>query len=92
VAVSVQRPEVVVVDRAPYDDRDQVGTLGALRQLRSATVRSATADAAVADAVAAARAFGASWAAIGDVLGITRQGAYQRFGLKTRDVLGLDDR
>ncbi len=39
-------------------------------------------DRAVADvelAVAAARAEGRSWSAIGDVLGISRQSAYERF-------------
>lgn len=40
---------------------------------------SADVDQALADAVATARADGASWAEIGSLLGISRQGAQQRF-------------
>jgi hypothetical protein len=37
---------------------------------------------ALHDAVRAARDDGATWADIGDVLGVSRQAAFQRFGLK----------
>jgi hypothetical protein len=40
----------------------------------------AVAEQAVVDAVTRARAAGASWAHIGDALGLTRQGAQQRWG------------
>jgi hypothetical protein len=54
-------------------DRDVAGLTG-LAQL------AADVDAATADAVAQLVAGGYSWADIGTALGITRQGAFQRYG------------
>ncbi len=51
-----------------------MGALAAARELSSVT------DVALRAAVARARAAGQSWRDIGDVLGTTRQAAFQRFG------------
>ncbi|MEN2738804.1 hypothetical protein ABCS02_13520 [Microbacterium sp. X-17] len=53
--------------------RDPLESLAAARDLREA------AELAERDAVSAARAGGASWATIGKVYGLTKQGAQQRF-------------
>lgn len=42
--------------------------------------------------VSAARSAGHSWAAIGDVLGLTRQAAQQRFGGVAQEAIGPDTR
>jgi hypothetical protein len=47
------------------------------------------AEQALAARVADARAEGASWAVIGQALGVTRQAAYERYGRSTATVLGL---
>lgn len=51
----------------------------ALKALAKARKAREKADAAEAAAVEAARAAGASWTRIGEVYGLTKQGAQQRF-------------
>lgn len=51
-----------------------MGALAAARELSSVT------DVALRAAVSRARAAGHSWSRIGEVLGTTRQAAFQRFG------------
>jgi hypothetical protein len=48
-----------------------------------------TADQLVSHFVVAARRAGASWAQIGDALGVTKQGAQQRYGWRAGDLRGL---
>ena len=55
-----------------------LAAVAAARELSAAT------DAALQAAVDRARAAGNSWKRIGDVLGTTRQAAFQRFGRRTR--------
>jgi hypothetical protein len=75
-----------ILDGADVDPRD---TLALLR-------RTAEAERAVThllhQAVQAARADEHSWAAIGTELGMTRQAAQQRFGARTEEPLGPDER
>jgi Clp amino terminal domain, pathogenicity island component len=47
------------------------------------------ADALLTHFVVAARESGASWAEIGDALGVTKQGAQQRFGVRAGDLRAL---
>lgn len=59
---------------------DPILTVGPeLAAIAVATMRAKAADAALDEAVAAARASGQSWQAIGDMLGMSRQGALKRF-------------
>jgi hypothetical protein len=60
-----------------YSRRIASGDIDALTQMTSLA---AEMDAAIAQAVAGLRAFGYSWADIGDRLGVTRQAAQQRWG------------
>jgi hypothetical protein len=53
-----------------------------LRRIGAAQDRAEDAEQELTRAVAAARKQGRSWAAIGMVLGISRQAAQQRFGAK----------
>lgn len=53
-----------------------------LRRIGAAAQRAEGAEQELADAVHAARAGGRSWAAIGMVLGVSKQAAQQRFGHK----------
>lgn len=53
-----------------------------LRHVTEAAEAAAVADAELRAAVLRAREAGETWAMIGMMLGITRQGAYQRFGQK----------
>jgi hypothetical protein len=53
---------------------------GDVEALRDLVALSTVLDAAIGDAVTGLRAFGYSWAEIGDRLGITRQAAQQRWG------------
>lgn len=55
-------------------------TGSALEALAAARELSGATDAALRAAVDRARAAGQSWSRIGDVLGTTRQAAFQRFG------------
>lgn len=55
-------------------------TGSALEALAAARELSGATDAALRAAVGRARAAGQSWSRIGDVLGTTRQAAFQRFG------------
>jgi hypothetical protein len=55
-------------------------TGSALEALVAARELSGATDAALRAAVDRARAAGQSWSRIGDVLGTTRQAAFQRFG------------
>ena len=55
-------------------------TGSALEALAAARELSGATDAALRAAVDWARAAGQSWSRIGDVLGTTRQAAFQRFG------------
>ncbi|MFU8839243.1 MAG: hypothetical protein ACNA8R_00790 [Nitriliruptoraceae bacterium] len=59
---------------------------GALRLVATTSVASAHADRLLDDAVAGARHAGHSWAAVGEVLGVTRQAAQQRFTGRTETV------
>ncbi len=56
------------------------GHRGAIGNLRAAVVASAQADQAVADAVAAGRADGMSWTAIGLIVGTSGEAARKRYG------------
>lgn len=51
----------------------------ALRTLAAAVENRARADSAVLEAVLAARDDGATWQMIGDILGMTKQGAAKRY-------------
>lgn len=51
-----------------------------LAELSVATAAFQSARRALDDAVERARAAGASWSEVGQVVGMTRQGAFQRFG------------
>jgi hypothetical protein len=62
---------------AAYARRVAAGDVEALRDLVGL---SADLDTALVDAVKGLRAFGYSWAEIGDRLGISRQAAQQRWG------------
>ncbi|PWU43201.1 hypothetical protein DLJ46_32680 [Micromonospora globispora] len=53
---------------------------GDVEALRDLTALSAVIDHAIGEAVIGLRAFGYSWAEIGQRLGITRQAAQQRWG------------
>jgi len=57
-----------------------------LRDLAAAVEAARLADQRVREEVAAARAVGHSWAAIGDVLGLTKQAAHQRYAALDRLV------
>jgi hypothetical protein len=57
-----------------------------LRALAAAVEAARRADQQVREEVASARAVGHSWAAIGDVLGLSRQAAHQRYGAVDRLV------
>ncbi|NLE96666.1 MAG: hypothetical protein GX596_01580 [Propionibacterium sp.] len=54
---------------------------GALRDLARAVDARAAADSAILEAVYRARDDGATWQMIGDILGMTKQGAAQRFSV-----------
>lgn len=58
------------------DERDPIS----LRQLRDAVLARSDAERSIRDAVAAARADGQSWAAIGSMLGTSGEAARQRYG------------
>jgi hypothetical protein len=58
------------------------GIVADIDQLANLAGLAADVDAAITEAVAGCRANGYSWADVGDVLGITRQAAYQRYGLR----------
>lgn len=53
-----------------------------MRALRAAAAHRQAAEDAVTAAVEAARESGASWAAIGSALGVTRQAAQKRYTVK----------
>ena len=55
----------------------EADTLADLRRAREQLDNTQT---AISGLVAEARTQGASWAAIGDALGMTKQGAWERFG------------
>jgi len=62
------------------DELDHPGAGSPLAAMSAARDMSAATDAAMQAAVDRARAAGHSWQRIGDVLGTTRQAAFQRFG------------
>jgi Protein of unknown function (DUF3887) len=62
------------------DELDRPGAGSPLAAMSAARELSASADAALQAAVDRARAAGHSWQRIGDVLGTSRQAAFQRFG------------
>jgi hypothetical protein len=62
------------------DELARPGARSPLAAITAAQQLSAAADAALQAAVDRARAAGHSWQQIGDVLGTTRQAAFQRFG------------
>jgi hypothetical protein len=64
----------LVSELARPGDGSPLGAMAAAREL------SAAADAALQESVDRARSAGHSWREIGDVLGTTRQAAFQRFG------------
>lgn len=59
--------------------------------LRALSLAAMSTSAATTAYVAALRAAGVPWSTIGDALGMTRQGAAQRFGGSPRDASGRDD-
>lgn len=72
-----------LLDRIAADADEPVGPAldaAPLRALSLAVHQRDAAETAIRDAVTAARAEGLSWAVIGTVLGISRQGALQRYG------------
>lgn len=71
----------------PQDRRDSLDHLALVD--RASRAHAATRD-LLHQSVAAARASGHSWAAVGEVLGLTRQAAQQRFG-PTADAPNEDD-
>jgi hypothetical protein len=68
--------KVAAAARRLLDEQDRPGP----RQVAAARDLSAVAEAALQAAVDRARAAGQSWREIGDVLGTSRQAAFQRFG------------
>jgi hypothetical protein len=64
------------IEPNPADARDASG----IRRIIAATEVREAAEAELRAAVAAARAAGDTWGAIGVALGTSRQAAYQRFG------------
>ena len=62
------------------DELDRPGAGSPLAAMSAARELSAAADAALQAAIDRARAAGHSWQRIGDVLGTSRQAAFQRFG------------
>jgi hypothetical protein len=60
----------------PNDERDPA----TLRRLRDAVIARSDAERSIRDAVAAARADGQSWAAVGLMLGTSGEAARQRYG------------
>lgn len=61
------------------DDEYSITDAATLRELRAAAAARREADARIEAAALAARRAGLSWGAIGAQLGMTRQGARQRF-------------
>lgn len=61
-------------------EHDRVERSPEVEALREARVAVAEAEKRLTAAVAQARSQGLSWAGVGQVLGMTRQGAQQRFG------------
>lgn len=66
-----------LLQAGPPADGALAGPLGAVRIARDLADLAAE---ALRDAVAAARAAGCTWQEIGDLLGVSRQAAFQRFG------------
>ncbi len=65
-------------------DLSDPGSGSPLEAMAAARELSCATDAALRTAVDRARAAGHSWSSIGDVLGTTRQAAFQRFGGRPR--------
>jgi hypothetical protein len=78
----VDEPATAVDDavRRLHDTLHDVGAGAPLASVAAARELARAADRALRDAVDGARAAGASWADIGEVLGSSRQAAFQRFG------------
>jgi hypothetical protein len=78
------------------DLADAVKALQAAREPGEALAAARTlreiAEAAERDAVAAARAAGISWSAVGKVYGLTKQGAQQRFKAPPASSASPEDR
>jgi hypothetical protein len=72
--------EVGAISRRLADALERIGTGSALEALSAARELSSAAGDALQQAVDAARGVGHSWREIGDVLGTSRQAAFQRFG------------
>ena len=71
---------VMAAHVSPSDLLDRALTPGdSLERLRALTALQAFLSTLTDDAVAAARSEGASWTAIGEALGVSRQGARQKF-------------
>lgn len=66
------------IEPDPKDARDATH----FRRIVAAAEAVNTASAELDDAVAAARAAGDTWAMIGVALGVSRQAAFQRFGMR----------
>ena len=75
--VGAEIPGLVLERRVIEGDRVAVGDVEALRDL---VALSANLDDAIGEAVVGLRAFGYSWAEIGQRLGISKQAAQQRWG------------
>lgn len=67
-------------DHAPADVRDAEP----LRTLRDAVTERAATERRIAEAVAAARKAGASWSAVGGMLGTSGEAARKRYGVITK--------
>ncbi len=77
----IHRPEDFLgqIDPDPADARDA----SHIRRIIAASEAVEVAQGELVAAVAAARAAGDTWDAIGVALGVSRQAAYQRFGTNT---------
>ena len=75
-----------VWDEAGLDDAAAPGLEGHLALVSASAEAASETERILQRSIASARAAGASWARIGDELGMSRQAAQQRFGTPTRDA------
>lgn len=77
--LTVEEADAIVAAFDEHDDEYDVIDAATLRELRAAAAARREADARIEAAALAAHRAGMSWGAIGAQLGMTRQGARQRF-------------
>ena len=77
--LTVEEANAIVAAFDEHDDEYDAIDAATLRELRAAAAARREADARIEAAALAAHRAGMSWAAIGAQLGMTRQGARQRF-------------